>query len=152
MKPATLLLSLALTAFLAACGKDEPAGPAPAGQPQQPAAGGKGHHGPGIELGTATIGGMQVRAARDQGDVVPGAEVPVDVWVTGGKPSAVRFWLGREGALDAVKALAQIEDPAQPDHYHTHVETPDPFPDDARLFVEIEHDGKRDVGSFDLKR
>lgn len=111
-------------------------------------------HGPAIELGTATIGGWTVRAARDQGEIKPGGDAPIDVWLTGGtsKIIAVRFWIGVESAAGSIKARAEIETPAEPNRWHTHAEVPSPLPAGSRLWVEIESEGQgKQVGSFDLK-
>jgi hypothetical protein len=111
-------------------------------------------HGPALELGTATIGDWSTRAARDEDVIAAGGESPVDVWLTGGKGkiSAVRFWIGTEDAAGSVKALAAIEDAADPTHWHTHVEIPKPLPAGCKLWVEVvDESGAKSVGSFDLK-
>jgi len=112
-----------------------------------------GTHGPVIDLGTATIGGWTVRAARDQGEITPGGDSPIDVWLTGGTGNvvAVRFWIGLDSAEGSIKARADIENPDQPNHWHTHAEIPSPMPEGSRLWVEIEIEGAgKQVGSFDL--
>lgn len=119
---------------------------------------GGGHGGEVIELGTTRIGDLNVRASRDKGEIKPGGDAPIDVWLTtaDGKPAiatAVRFWIGTEDAQGSVKAKADIEDPKQPNHWHTHVEVPDPLPAGSKLWIEIEHqDGKKSLCSFDLKK
>jgi hypothetical protein len=110
-------------------------------------------HGTAVQLGTATIGGFTVRAARGQGEVQPGGELALDVWVSGGsgKVSAVRFWIGSEDASGSIKARADVEDPAEPDHWHAHAEVPAPLPPGSRFWVELEIEGQgRSSGSFDL--
>ena len=110
-----------------------------------------------IELGTANAGDLVVRAARERGELKAGGDAPIDIWLTtaDGKPApavAVRFWIGTEDAKGALKAKAEIENSAQPNHWHTHVEVPEPIPGTAKLWVEIEP--TRDVFlvcSFDLK-
>lgn len=116
---------------------------------------GHGHGGEVIELGTTKIGDLTVRASRDKGELKPGGDAPIDAWLTtsDGKPatvSAVRFWIGTEDAKGSVKAKADIEDPAQPNHWHTHAELPSPVPDGAKLWVEIEVGGQKSVGSLVL--
>jgi hypothetical protein len=65
----------------------------------------------------------------------------------------VRFWIGRQDAAGSIKARAEIEDPAEPNHWHTHAEVPDPLPSDSKLWVELEIEGQgKEVGSFDLKQ
>ena len=113
-----------------------------------------GHGGPVIELGTATIGPFSVRASRDQGEIKPGGDAPIDVWLTGGdiaKVTAVRFWIGTEQGNQFVKAKADIENPSESNHWHTHAEVASPLPAGSKLWVEIEVDGQKHAGSFDLK-
>ncbi len=117
-----------------------------------------GHHRDPIALGQATVGDLTVRASRDAGEIKPAGDAPIDVWLTtaDGQPatvSAVRLWIGTEDAKGSVKARADIEDPAQPNHWHTHAEVPDPLPEGSRLWVEIERpDGAKTAASFDLAR
>lgn len=106
------------------------------------------HHGPTTELGTATIGGFAVRASRD-GDINPGGDAAIDVWITGGtaKVAAVRFWVGTQNARGSIKAKAELEK----DNWHTHAEIPSPLPEGSQLWIEIETDaGDRHAGAFDL--
>ncbi len=129
----------------------------PAADRHAPAAS-AGHGGQIIELGTTKIGEWTVRASRDQGEIKAGGDTPIDVWVTtaDGKPAtvtAVRFWIGTEDAKGSIKAKADIEIPAEPNHWHTHAEVPSPLPAGAKLWVEIEAEGSgKKVGSFDLKQ
>lgn len=127
----------------------------PSGQAPTPTAGSPagGHHGKVIELGTATAGAYSVRASRDEGEIKPGGDAPIDVWVTGGpaKVVGVRFWIGSGDAKGSIKAKAEIEIPAEPDHWHTHAEIPDPMPAGSKLWVEIEDEkGMKHVASFDF--
>ena len=118
------------------------------------ASGGAGHGGAIIELGSATIGAFPVRASRDQGEIKAGGDAPIDVWLTGGDLSsvtAVRFWIGTESGAESVKAKADIEIPAEPNHWHTHAEVPSPIPAGSKLWVEIESAGQKQIGSFELK-
>ncbi len=114
------------------------------------------HGGEIIELGTTRIGDLTVRASRDQGEIRPRGDAPIDVWVTtaDGKPAsvkAVRFRIGTEDARGSVKAKAEIEVPAETNHWHTHAEVPNPIPEGAKLWVEIEaDDGSKSSGSFEL--
>lgn len=117
---------------------------------EKPAAAG-GHSGEVIPLGTSKLGAFEVRASRDKGDIKPGGDAPVDVWIDGGVGKgvmAVRFWIGTEDAKGSIKAKADIED----GKWHTHTEVPSPIPAGSKLWVEIEESGgKKTVGSFDLK-
>lgn len=131
-----------------------PAKPEAAKPAATPAAPAGGHHGAVIELGNATIGAFSVRASRDQGEIKPGGDAPIDVWLTGGtqKVMGVRFWIGTQDAKGSVKAKADIEDPKEPNHWHTHGEVPNPLSPGNKLWVEIEAEGgQKTSGSFDLK-
>ncbi len=116
-----------------------------------------GHGGPVIDLGTATIGGYSAKVTRDQGEIVAGKDAPIDVMVspaagTTAKVTAVRFWIGTEDGAGSVKAKSEIENPAEPNRWHTHAEVPDPLPPGSKLWVEVEDDsGAQNVVSFDLK-
>ena len=108
------------------------------------------HGGPVIELGTTTVNGMGLKASRDVGELKPGGDAPIDLWIDGGLGSAaaVRFWIGTENAKGSLKAKAEVEE----GKWHTHTEVPDPLPTGSKLWVEIEgKDGKKAVASFDLK-
>jgi len=111
-------------------------------------------HGKSIELGTATSGGFSLRAARDEGALKAGGDSAIDLWITGGtaKVIGVRFWIGTEDAKGSIKAKAEIEFPAEPNHWHTHAEIPDPMPTGAKLWVEVEDElGNKSVASFELR-
>lgn len=116
------------------------------------------HHGSEVvELGTTKIGELTVLASRDKGELNPGGDAPIDLWLTtaDGKPAtvvAVRFWIGVEDAKGSVRAKAEIEDPKQPNHWHAHVEIPTPLPEGSKLWVELDSGTVKAVGSIDLKR
>jgi hypothetical protein len=122
-------------------GSQTPA-PAPAPIAQAP-----GEHGR-IPIGESTQAGLQLLATMDS-PVRAGGEGAFDVVITGGKPRAVRFWVGSEDAKGSVKSRAEEE---TPDNWHTHVEIPDPLPPDSRFWVEVEPPtGEPFRVSFDLK-
>jgi hypothetical protein len=107
-------------------------------------------HGPTTELGEQVAGALTVKASRD-GDVTPGGELPVDIWVTGGsaRVSSVRFWVGIESGKGSAKAKAALET----DNWHNHAEVPSPLPEGSKLWVSIEvSDGTKSLVSFDLKQ
>ncbi len=95
-------------------------------------------HGVTVELGVQTIGGYTVKASRD-GELTPGADAPIDVWITGGAGgvAAVRFWIGTQDAKGSMKAKAELEK----DNWHTHAEVPSPLPEGSMLWVEFETEG-----------
>lgn len=125
------------------------------GSPDEHATG----HGLGvIDLGTAKVNELVVRASRDKGEIKPSGDAPIDVWISmaDGKPaavSAVRFWIGTEDAKGSIKAKAEIEDQKEPNRWHTHAEVPDSSAAESRLWVELEMpSGQKSKTSFDLKQ
>ena len=152
--PALLALSLAL---VPACEDKKTTPPGTSGTATAPSGHDAGHGGAVVELGSATIGSFDVKATRDEGRIAVGGDAPIDATVTpaagsGAKATAVRFWIGTEDAKGSIKARAEVENPAEPAHWHAHAEVPSSLPQGARLWVEIEDDkGTTSVGSFDLK-
>lgn len=156
-----LVLAAASLAVLPGCEKEEPVTPT-----STDAADGNGHDhdddhaghgGEVVDLGDTTVGAFEVKATRDEGEITAGGEAPIDVTVTTAadataKISAVRFWIGTEDAAGSVKARAEVENPDEPNRWHTHVEVPNPLPADSKLWVEIENEaGDTSVASFDLE-
>ena len=131
--------------------ESRPESPGTAGGAKPEPSGTSSHGGEVIELGTSKIGGFDVRASRDKGEIKEGGDAPVDVWINGGVGdgvTAVRFWIGLEDARQSIKARAEIEK----GKWHNHVEVPSPIPSGAKLWVEIEMaDTQEMTGSFDLK-
>lgn len=101
-----------------------------------------------LPIGETTQAGLKLVATMDA-PVKPGGEGAFDVVITGGKPKAVRFWVGTEDAKGSVKARAEEE---TPNNWHTHAEVPDPLPAGSKLWVEVEPPtGATFTVSFDLK-
>lgn len=101
-----------------------------------------------IVLGTKTVGGLTLKATQDE-PIKAGGEGAFDLLITGGKPKAVRFWVGSEGGQDSVKAKAEEE---TPDNWHTHAEVPDPLPPGSKFCAEVEPStGEKFTVSFGLK-
>jgi hypothetical protein len=102
-----------------------------------------------IELGVKKVGALELRAAQDE-PIKPGGEGAFDLVITGGKPKAVRFWVGTEDAKGSVKGKAEEE---TPDNWHTHVEVPDPLPAGSKFHAEVEPATcAKFTVSFDLKQ
>jgi len=120
--------------------------PAPsAAAPAPTTAGGKHAR---LPIGETTQAGLKLVATMDA-PVKPGGEGAFDVVITGGKPKAVRFWVGTEDAKGSVKAKAEEE---TTDNWHTHAEVPDPLPAGSKFWVEVEPStGETFRESFDLK-
>jgi hypothetical protein len=152
LSPKTVFLLLAFMLAVAACSKP-PASPAKTGEGSPPAPVSAHHDGKPIDLGSASAGPFAIQVSRDEAPFTPGKDAPIDVIVTSGpKVTAVRFWIGVEDAKGSVKALAEIEDPAKPNQWHTHAEIPSPIPAGSKLWVEVEGEGgAKGKASFDPK-
>ena len=158
MKGIVFSACVGLVLFVAGCKEEDTAqsggGSTPAGQTAAPAGGASGspaapqtgHNR--LPIGEKTVGNLKLVATMDE-PVKPGGEGAFDVVITGGKPKAVRFWVGTEDAKGSVKAKAEEE---TPDNWHTHAEVPDPLPAGSRFWVEVEPPtGEKFTASFDLK-
>ena len=100
-----------------------------------------------LPVGESTHGNLKLVASMDA-PVKPGSEGAFDVVITGGKPKAVRFWVGTETGEGSIKAKADEE---TPDTWHTHAEVPDPLPAGSKFWVEVEpQTGAPFKASFDL--
>lgn len=123
-------------------GPSTPSGSAPAATQQA-----SGEH-KRLPIGETTMSGLKLIATMDEA-VKPGGESAFDVVITGGKPKAMRFWVGTEDAKGSVKAKAEEE---TPDNWHTHAEVPNPLPPGSKFWVEVEPPtGEAFKASFDLK-
>ena len=159
MKSLHHALGVSCSAFALACLVGCDKGAAPASKPAEAAhdhdhdhdhahASESGHaHGAVVEMGEQKAGPYTVKLSRD-GDIKPGGEVPVDIWVDGGaKGKAVRVWFGTEDAKGSIKAKCEVED----GQWHAHGEVPDPMPAGAKLWVEVEgEDGTKTVVGFTI--
>lgn len=161
--PVTLVIFVAM--MLAGCQNDKPSSPSktpPSTSPKDDHdhaddkhGGGHGDEGPMRELGIATAGGWTVTASLSAGELVPGGETVVDCSVSGGSGtiSSLRCWIGTKDAKGAIKAIAEIEDAADPSHRHCHIEVPKPLGEGSQLWIEVEDSsGAKHVGGFDLKK
>lgn len=105
-----------------------------------------------IVIGETTANGLKFKALQDE-PVKPGGEGAFDLQITGypagGKPKAVRFWVGTETG-DSVKAKAEEE---KPDNWHVHAEVPNPIPAGSKFWAEVEPaTGEKFKVSFDFKQ
>ena len=99
-------------------------------------------------MGEKTVDGLKLIATMDEA-VKPGGEGAFDLVITGGKPKAVRFWVGTESAEGSVMAKADEE---TTDNWHTHAEVPNPIPPGSKFWAEVEPPtGETFKVSFDLK-
>ena len=158
---AALALSLAVAALSVGC-KEDHGHPhphdkaAPATQPGaagQAATGKSDDHVNQTVLGETEARGMKFKALQDA-PARPGGEGAFDLVITGypagGKPKAVRFWVGTESGAESAKAKAEEE---KPDNWHVHVELPDPLPPGSKFWAEVEPPaGEKFKVSFDFKK
>jgi hypothetical protein len=162
MKSTVLALCVfALVPFVASCDDhDHPPGSdghshPPAGGAAPKAAEGGGHGHQMTALGESAAGPFRVVTERGAKAPKAGGDAPIDVVLKAdaGAPAvvAVRAWIGTPDGKGALKLKLAVEDPAHPEHYHGHVDVPDPFEAAHRLHVEVEVAGAKHVASFDLK-
>jgi hypothetical protein len=117
--------------------------PAPATKPTE------GQHNR-IPLGETTVGALKLVATMDAPiKASGGGEGAFDLVITGGKPKAVRFWVGTENAEGSTRAKAEEE---TKDNWHVHVEVPKPLPAGSKFWAEVEPPTGDPVKvSFDVK-
>jgi hypothetical protein len=146
------LLTACLTVALAACGgadadKDQ------AEKPSAEQAEGGGEHADGHEhaeesLGTVDIGGLKVELAQGHGGVVAGKEAHLVVKLPYSDEGStiVRAWIGTDDRTASY--VGKGEYAPSHDDYDIHATAPDPLPDGALWWIEIEKpDGTKVVGS-----
>jgi hypothetical protein len=105
-----------------------------------------------VTLGETTSNGLKFKATQDE-PIKAGGEGAFDLLITGypagGKPKAVRFWVGVESGQGSVKAKAEEE---SADNWHTHVEVPNPLPAGSKFWAQVDPaSGAAFKVSFDLK-
>jgi hypothetical protein len=164
----TTLLGLALTGLIASCGHggdrhshaegEEGADHSHEGEEEtgdsheeeeakQDAGGGHGHDEE--SLGSIDLGGFSIELAQGHGAVAAGKEGHLVVklpWTDQGA-TVVRAWIGTEDRTLSYVGKATYA----PDHddYDVHATAPDPLPDGAAWWVELERpDGTKLVGSI----
>lgn len=102
------------------------------------------------EIGTVTIGDMDVELAQGHGTLAAGKESHLVVRLpeTDSGETVVRAWIGTEDRT--LSFVGRGEYNAANNAYDVHAVAPDPLPADAKWWIEIEKpDGTRVVGSAD---
>lgn len=95
-------------------------------------------------LGTITIDGFEMEVIQE-GRVVAGQEATFEITINGNKePKAVRVWIGIESGRGSRKGKAHKHD----DKMEVHADVPDPMPEGSRLWIEVENNDKKTVGSI----
>lgn len=104
-------------------------------------------HGKMRSLDSVTIAGTTL-AVSVSSDIAPSSEVNLDLEVKSGPvPAAVRFWVGDEAGMGALKSKADAHD----DHFHGQTEAPVNI-DGASLWIEVETaSGERQAAAVPLQ-
>lgn len=101
-----------------------------------------------VSLGTVMIGDMEVELAQGHGNVAAGQEGHLVVKLPYNDQGAtvVRAWIGTEDRT--LSYIGKGEYAASHDDYDIHAMAPDPLPENAKWWIEIEKpDGTKVVGS-----
>lgn len=104
-----------------------------------------------VPLGTVTIGDMQVELAQGHGKVEAGKEshLVVKLPYNDNGATVVRAWIGTEDRT--MSLVGKGEYAPSHDDYDIHAVAPDPLPESAMWWIEIEKpDGTKVVGSAQL--
>jgi len=107
-----------------------------------------GHEHAEVSLGTIEVGGLRVDLAQGHGAVAAGKEghLVVELPYSDGGSTIVRAWIGGEDRT--LSRVAKGEYSPTHDDYDVHATAPDPLPEDARWWIELElPSGDRPVGS-----
>ena len=150
----TYLIALTLVTYTTACGPSNE--PSPESDPGNNAAAtpeeSEGDHSHDeIALGVFDIQGVSVEAAQGHGAVEAGKEghLVLKLPYNDSGATVVRAWIG--GADRTLSSVGKGEYAASHDDYDIHAVAPDPLPEDAKWWVEIQKpDGTKTVGSFDF--
>ena len=156
MKNHCLLTMIAAALLLVGCGKGDgsdtdvgrpvPGAPAPT---TPPAPGGHAHNE--VPIGTVTIAGTAVSGAQDHGLVEAGKNMHLVVKLdyNDGGETIVRAWIGNEDRTRS--RVGKGEYAASHDDYDIHVDAPDPRPENAAWWMELEKpDGTTAAGSLPI--
>lgn len=104
-----------------------------------------------ISLGTHDVSGISVEAAQGHGNVEPGKEghLVIKLPYNDNGESVVRAWIGTEDRT--LSAVGKGDYAPSHDDYDIHAVAPDPLPEGAKWWIEIEKpDGTKTVGSIPL--
>lgn len=137
--------SLVCACLLAAC-DGKPAVPSPAQPPAHAGGGEKGEEENMIALPARAIGPVKIGVEVPK-DLGKAAEAHLHVEVEGQATGKLRVWVGAESGEGSVKTAADLSSGEK----HLEVELPKTLAD-AKVWVEVEADGKTDKGGFDLPK
>lgn len=108
-----------------------------------------GHHGNVNELGSVSIGGMDLTVAQAHGPVAAGMESHLVLRVPNDdhKNLTIRAWLGTSDRTLSYVGKAEYDN--RRTQYDVHATAPDPLPEDVMWWIEIEKtDGTSATGSI----
>ena len=146
----TRLLLLPFCLLLPACGHDHDHAHPPTTANGTAAPGGTDHHGAPHPLGAVKCGAFEF-AVTQLGDLAAGREAAFEVAAASGAavPATVRAWIGAADAKGSRKARLTAETTGR---LHGHVEAPNPLPDDAQLWLEVDGSDGTATGAIALHR
>lgn len=149
----SIITPLALGALLASCDKTntEPTDPGTSGGDNPAKEEDHGHAHEEISLGKFDIEGISVEAAQGHGNVEPGKEghLVIKLPYKDNGETVVRAWIGTNDRT--LSAVGKGEYAPSHDDYDIHAVAPDPLPEGAKWWLEIEKpDGTKSVGSVSL--
>lgn len=104
-----------------------------------------------IALGTFDVSGISVEAAQGHGEVEPGKEghLVVKLPYNDNGETVVRVWIGTDDRT--LSSVGKGDYAPSHDDYDIHAAAPDPLPEGAKWWLEIEKpDGTKVVGSIPL--
>ena len=158
MKLTMMIPALAISAFLVGCGEKKSANSGDHGHPHeegadQPPKKERGeeheHEHEEVGLGTFKIGEMDVEAAQGHGNVVAGKEghLVIKLPYKDDGATVVRAWIGTEDRT--LSGVGKGDYAPSHDDYDIHAVAPDPLPEGAKWWLEVEKpDGTKVVGSL----
>lgn len=149
MKTCFILFPLAF--LLPACGHDDHGHTHPPTKANGAApAEGEDHHGAAHALGTVKCGTYDL-AVTQFGELAAGKELAVEAATAGGTEITVtvRAWIGTADAKGSRKGRLAAEGPGK---LHGHLEAPDPIPEGAQLWVEVDGSDGTVAGAIALHR
>ncbi len=101
-------------------------------------------------VGTLTLGAYTIVIHQEGAAVAPGATSRFVMKVSGGTPTTVTGWIGLATGEGSAKKVATY-DPKDSD-FDDDVVAPTPIPAGAQLWVEVDTNGKKDVGAIAWKK
>lgn len=146
-----IIPALACSAVLAACDQSGPAAPASTSDNKPPKEEEHEHEHEEIALGKFDINGTSVEAAQGHGNVEAGKEghLVIKLPYNDKGETVVRAWIGTDDRT--LSSVGKGEYAPSHDDYDIHSVAPDPLPDGAKWWLEIEKpDGAKAVGSIPL--